>query len=87
MCVTNASHPFAKLCDFPIKNLLLFLLVAPDQILSPFCSCTAPLQYVPKVLFSLATIDCLTTNKTKNLRHDEMVILNYTLVVTQLAIA
>ena len=48
----------------------------PANILSPF-SRTAPLQYVPKILFTQATIDCLTTNKTKNALHDETVILNY----------
>ena len=38
-------------------------------------SCTAPLQYVPKILFTQTTI--LTTNKTKNVLHNETVILNY----------
>ena len=48
---------------------------------------TAPSQYVPKMLFTQTTIDCLTTNKTKNALHIETVILNYILVVTLLAIA
>ena len=49
---------------------------APDQILSPF-SCTAPLQYVPKILFAPATIDCFTINKTENALHSETVMLSY----------
>ena len=47
----------------------------PAKILSPFLS-TGPLQYVPKILFTPATIDCLTTNKTKNALHKETLILN-----------
>ena len=58
----------------------------PAKILSPFL-CTAPLQYVPKIPFTQATIDCLAANKTKNVLHKETVILNYVLEVTQLAIA
>ena len=46
------------------------------KILSPFLS-TAPLQYIPKMLFTQATIDGLTTNKTKKALHNEAVILNY----------
>ena len=38
---------------------------------------TAPLQYVPLIRFTQATIDCLTTNDTKNALHKETVILNY----------
>ena len=48
----------------PAKIVLLF-------------SCTALLKYVPKVLFTQATIDYLSTNKTKNALHNETVILNY----------
>ena len=48
----------------------------PRQILSLFLS-TVPLQYVPKIQFTQATIDCLTTNKTKNVLLNETVILNY----------
>ena len=48
----------------------------PGKILSPF-SCTAPLQYVSKIRFTQAIIDCLTNNKTKNIHNDETVILNY----------
>ena len=48
----------------------------PDKILLHFLS-TAPLQYVPKILFTQATIDCLINNKTKNTLHNEGVILNY----------
>ena len=48
----------------------------PAKILTPFLP-IAPLQYVPKILFTHATIDCLTTNKTKNALHKETVILNY----------
>ena len=48
---------------------------------------TAPLHYVPKILIPQATIDCLTTNETKNVLLNETAILNYALVVTQLAIA
>ena len=47
----------------------------PDKILSPFLP-TAPLQYIPKITFTQATIDCLITNETKNVLHKEMVILN-----------
>ena len=50
--------------------------MSPAKILSPFLS-TAPLQYVPKLLFTQAAIDCLINNKTKNALHDEAVILNY----------
>ena len=45
-------------------------------ILLPFLP-RAPLQYVPKILFTQATIDCLINNKTKNALHNEAVILNY----------
>ena len=51
-------------------------IVLTAKIVSPFL-CTAPLQYVSKIQFTQATIDCLTSNKTKNLCHDETVILNY----------
>ena len=44
----------------------------PVQISSPFL-CTASLQYVPKILF---TIECLITNKTKKALHNETIILN-----------
>ena len=47
---------------------------------------TIPLQYVPKTLFTQATIDCLTVNKTKNALHNKAVILNYELVVTKLVV-
>ena len=48
----------------------------PGKILSPLL-CTVPLQYVPKIRFTQATIDRLTTNKTKNALRNETVILNY----------
>ena len=48
----------------------------PVKILSPLLS-TAPLQYVPKIRFTQATIDCLINNKTKNALHNKSVILNY----------
>ena len=48
----------------------------PAKILLPFL-CTAPLQYVPKMLFTRPTIDYLVSNKTKNPFHNEAVILNY----------
>ena len=48
----------------------------PAKILSPFLS-TAPLQYVPKIQFTQATIDCLTNNKTENIHNNETVILNF----------
>ena len=48
----------------------------PAKILSPFLS-RASLQYVPKILFTQATIDCLINNKTENALHKETVILNY----------
>ena len=38
---------------------------------------TASVQYVPKILLTQATQDCLATNKTKNALHKETVILNY----------
>ena len=50
--------------------------MAPAKILLAFL-CTAPLQYVPKILFTQAIIDCLTTNETKNALHKETAILNY----------
>ena len=44
--------------------------------LMPFL-CITTLQYVPKILFTQATIDCLTNNKTKNAdRQNETAILN-----------
>ena len=46
----------------------------PAQILSPFLP-TAPLQYVPKIQFTQATIDCLATNEIKNALHNETFIL------------
>ena len=52
----------------------------PAKILAPSLS-TAPLQYVSKILFTQAIIDCLTTNQTKNALQSETVILNYALVV------
>ena len=48
----------------------------PAKILSSFLS-TEPLQYVIKILFTQATTDCLTTNKTKDALHNEAVILNH----------
>ena len=45
-------------------------------MLSPFLP-TAPLQYVPQIQFTQATIDCLTKNKTKNVFVNETVILSY----------
>ena len=53
----------------PLSNL-------PDKLLSPFL-CTAPLPYVPQILFTPATIDCLINNKTKIALQIETVILNY----------
>ena len=47
-----------------------------DKILSPFLS-TAPLRYAPKIQFTQAIFDCLTTNKTKNVHNDKTVILNH----------
>ena len=49
----------------------------PPKLFLPI-SCTAPLQYVPVILFTPAPIDCLTNNKTKNTLHKETVILSYT---------
>ena len=54
---------------------LCFIFTAHQNFI-PFL-CTAPLQYVPKIVFTQAAIDCLTTNKTKNALHSEMIILNY----------
>ena len=54
---------------------LFLLFELPAKNISPFL-CTAPLQYVPKIRFTQDTIDCLTTNRTKNARRNEMVILN-----------
>ena len=48
----------------------------PAKILSPLLP-PAPLQYVPKMQFTQATVDCLTTNKTKNALHNETIILSY----------
>ena len=47
-----------------------------QNFILPF-SYTAPLQYVLKIRFTPATIDCRTNNKTKNTRHNEMVIFSY----------
>ena len=47
----------------PVKYIMTFL-------------CTVPLQYVSKRLFTLSTIDCLTTNKHNNGCHDETFILS-----------
>ena len=61
-----------------MQGLVLVTLEAlfPAQILSPFLP-TAPLQYVPKIQLTQATIDCLTKNKIKNGLHKETVILSY----------
>ena len=48
----------------------------PSKIVSPFL-CTAPLRYVPKILLTQDTFDCLPTDKTKNAHGDKTVILNY----------
>ena len=48
----------------------------PSKFYRPFLS-TVPLQYVPKILFTQATIDCLTNDKTKNALYYKAVILNY----------
>ena len=53
----------------------------PVRISSPFLS-TAPLQYVPKILFTQATIDCIINNKSKNALHNKAVILNNAVTVT-----
>ena len=45
----------------------------PAKIVSPFLP-TAPLQWVLKIRFTQATIDCLTTNKTTNALCKETVI-------------
>ena len=67
----------------PVDNFQLLARIASSNpmqctanILSPFLS-TAPLQHVPKIQFTPATIDCHTTDKTKNALHKETVILNY----------
>ena len=57
------SMAFLKFVQFPAKILLPI-------------SCTAPLQYVPRILFTLAATDRLTNNKTKNALRNETVILN-----------
>ena len=41
-----------------------------------FVHSAAPLKYVPKILFTQATIVCLTNDKAKNALHNETVILN-----------
>ena len=46
------------------------------KILLPLL-CTAPLQYIPKKIFTQASIDCLTATKIKNILLNERVILNY----------
>ena len=63
-------------------HILIFIvnckvnLYIPPKLLLLFLS-TAHLQYVLKILFTQATIDSLTTTKTKNALHNETVILNY----------
>ena len=58
----------------------------PSKMLLPFL-CTALWQDHPIVLESLATIDCLANNKTKNAHYDETVVLNGNMVMIQLGIA
>ena len=65
-----------KLLDAAAAVWLFENLWYPGKILLSF-SCTAPLQYVPKIQFTQATTDRLTNNKTKNALHNETVILNY----------
>ena len=48
----------------------------PAKIVSPFL-CTAPSQYIPKILLTQATINCLTNNKTKNPLHVKTIISTY----------
>ena len=48
----------------------------PAKILSPFLP-AAPLQYVPKIQFTQATVDRHIKHKTRNALHNETVILNY----------
>ena len=48
-------------------------ILEPAKILSSFL-CTAPLQYIPKILFIQATIGCVTTNETKNALYNETAI-------------
>ena len=52
------------------------LMGKPARMSLPFLS-TALLQYVPKIQFTPATIDCLINNKTKNALNNMTVILNY----------
>ena len=47
----------------------------PARFFLPFLP-TAPLQYVPKIQLTQATIDYLTNNETKNVLHNDSVILN-----------
>ena len=79
-----------KKVNYVNENVLItlerLLLLLPAKILSPFL-CTKPLQYVLKILFTQATIDCLTNNKTKNALHKETVILKTILVVSHLTTA
>ena len=60
---------------FPILRAT-FEFPIPAKILSLFLP-AAPLQHVPKMLFTQATIDYLATNEIKNALHNETVILNY----------
>ena len=48
----------------------------PEKFYRPFLY-TALLQYVPKILFTQVTFDCLPTKKTENVHDDKTVILNY----------
>ena len=84
--VVRRRRPDENVEEEAVVYLSILVKVVPAKILSPFL-CTAPCQYVPKILFTQATIDCLTDNKSKNTLHKETVILNCVLVVTQLTIA
>ena len=72
--VTSISF-FAILCNRPDICYKLWP-VCWTSFWSPFLS-TAPLQYVPKIIFTQATIDSLINNKTKTALHSETVIFNH----------
>ena len=75
LCGLNKCNDVIEL-RAPKELYYISFTYVPPKFYRPFL-CTAPLQYIPKILFTQATIDCVINNKTKNALHNEAVILNY----------
>ena len=58
------------------SSVLPIQVSVPGKILLPFLP-PAPLQYISKMQFTQATVDCLTKNKTKNGLYKETAISNH----------